>query len=426
MSSLAGIRTHRSEMDCYVREFLACRDILLFTYENMKDDKDPRDADIRMLASTRAQFEDSYRNLSTSPQLRPVFLSHDIERRYRNTQKVVEQYERNLFKKSSNALNDSLDPKAVHLRVFQRAFPRHSDSRAPSDPDDPLVLRQSKTERHQCKYARPVKPCTLCSECHRLWHCPVFRDMSVFERLDHVNRHKLCHNCFLNTHTTDKCGKNAICYVRGCDEKHSMWIHIDPSSDSDNSENIRLFTDQSILASESITERESLSQTLVSHADCYTSLSQSTVCLDEMSSLSHIHTHEEKATQYTVDEIMKSPFIRDSYTVDKCISSVDLEGVVKLIDVLKESLISFTELVEKCIRIIPERFMSDDIACLSSHFGNKSRSVCVEDVSTMTNTFDSHMFTNRTIVDTDAVLYLSHLCFETCSNVRLICCSQKC
>ena len=76
-------------------------------------------------------------------------------------------------------------------------------------------------------YHRHELPCVLCPRTHRLWHCPVFRTMSPIERLAVVDHHMMCHNCFLSTHATKDCGKKTSCYVSGCTERHSMYIHID-------------------------------------------------------------------------------------------------------------------------------------------------------------------------------------------------------
>ena len=81
--------------------------------------------------------------------------------------------------------------------------------------------------KSQGSFSRSELPCILCSQSHRLWHCPVFREKSPRERLDIVNRYKLCHNCFLGSHTTVSCGKQTTCFVKSCNAKHSMWIHVD-------------------------------------------------------------------------------------------------------------------------------------------------------------------------------------------------------
>ena len=88
--------------------------------------------------------------------------------------------------------------------------------------------RPSQTTRRS-KYARPEAPCVLCpaKECHRLWHCPMFKSLKPSERLDVVNSHALCHNCFVGSHKTEICGKKSRCSVPGCGAKHSMYIHID-------------------------------------------------------------------------------------------------------------------------------------------------------------------------------------------------------
>ena len=88
-------------------------------------------------------------------------------------------------------------------------------------------LDKSDSRQHRSKYARPVDPCVLCKQNHRLWHCPMFRMLKPSERLDVVNTHALCHNCFVRSHTTEICGKKSRCSVPECGEKHSMYIHID-------------------------------------------------------------------------------------------------------------------------------------------------------------------------------------------------------
>ena len=75
---------------------------------------------------------------------------------------------------------------------------------------------------------------------------------------------------------------------------------------------------------------------------------------------------------------------------------VNFDGIVKMIDCLKDLLVSMSSSIEKCTSIIPDFcFTSDSHIQLSSHSENKSRSVCMKTVSTMTNTSDLHMFTNH-------------------------------
>ena len=75
-------------------------------------------------------------------------------------------------------------------------------------------------------YARPETPCVICGASHRLWHCDKFKKMAPTARLELVNRHQLCHNCLRDKHTADICGKKSVCFVDGCGEKHTMYLHI--------------------------------------------------------------------------------------------------------------------------------------------------------------------------------------------------------
>ena len=76
-------------------------------------------------------------------------------------------------------------------------------------------------------YAKPETQCVICGVRHRLWHCDKFKSLSVSERLNLVEQHKLCHNCLLPTHATASCGKKSVCFVEGCGQKHTMYLHVD-------------------------------------------------------------------------------------------------------------------------------------------------------------------------------------------------------
>ena len=428
----------------HVRQFFATRDKLLYMYENIDSftKTDPALFSFN-ITQMRKLLEDSYHTLRRHHFM--LCLQRSIEKHYCEFMEKIQPFEYILHEKllashgygvavsldyirrSSSCFRDDLCFNANETESnepYESPFCTISTRplRKPSCLSDPRSLpgslstvykasndipvpQQKPAEAHrsphQCKYARPVKPCTLCSDCHRLWHCPKFRDLTVFERLAYVNSHNLCHNCFLNTHTTDKCGKNARCFVEGCNEKHSMWIHVDPPEYRD--ANTESHPSSQGDMSYDCSEQGSLSHTLVSHADCDTSLSQSTVRSAPVTSLSHTCTmsNEDKDTQITEaeddqpDQNKKSPSVRDSHSVDKFCSFTDFDGIVKSIDILKESLLSFTEAVEKCTRNIPEIVMSDYPTHLSSHCENKSQSICMENASTMTNTSDLRMFTNH-------------------------------
>ena len=81
-------------------------------------------------------------------------------------------------------------------------------------------------------YAKPETQCVLCGVRHRLWHCDRFKSLSVSERLKLVEQHKLCHNCLLPTHTTASCGKKSVCFVEGCGQRHTMYLHVDAADKS--------------------------------------------------------------------------------------------------------------------------------------------------------------------------------------------------
>ena len=65
-------------------------------------------------------------------------------------------------------------------------------------------------------YAKSEPPSVLCRQSHRLWHCDRFKTMQPPQRLSIVNKHRLCHNCLLASHTNAYCDKKSPCSAEGC------------------------------------------------------------------------------------------------------------------------------------------------------------------------------------------------------------------
>ena len=69
---------------------------------------------------------------------------------------------------------------------------------------------------------QPVKSdaqCPLSDGTHKLWNCPLFKNMSVSDRYAAVKKHKLCFGCFGN-HGVKDC-KMTKCGMNGCNSKHN-------------------------------------------------------------------------------------------------------------------------------------------------------------------------------------------------------------
>jgi len=79
-------------------------------------------------------------------------------------------------------------------------------------------------------------PCVLCSADHKLFGCDVFRKMRPIERLEVVNKYKLCENCLMSNHTTQMCRRPTRCSVPDCNKKHTKFIHISNWSGASTSE----------------------------------------------------------------------------------------------------------------------------------------------------------------------------------------------
>ncbi len=67
--------------------------------------------------------------------------------------------------------------------------------------------------------------CVVCGGEHRLYACPSFKNLEASQRLAIVTEKRLCENCLMSNHATDKCFKSSRCGIDGCDLKHSRLIH---------------------------------------------------------------------------------------------------------------------------------------------------------------------------------------------------------
>ena len=67
--------------------------------------------------------------------------------------------------------------------------------------------------------------CIMCDgQEHKLSSCPRFKALSVEERLNEVQKHKLCFNCFSPKHWFSNCSNKKQCGVNGCTRSHNAQL----------------------------------------------------------------------------------------------------------------------------------------------------------------------------------------------------------
>lgn len=97
---------------------------------------------------------------------------------------------------------------ATSAAILSNVQPRDSVSSATAD----RVKRQ------------PAK-CLVCDNEHSLFSCRQFKELSVDERIDIAKRHRLCFNCLVPNHTSERCRIDRTCSVPGCGRKHTKFLH---------------------------------------------------------------------------------------------------------------------------------------------------------------------------------------------------------
>ena len=84
----------------------------------------------------------------------------------------------------------------------------------------------TKTEPNQRTTPRPFNVrCQLRNQEHKLFQCAEFRRKSLKERLQFVRMKGLCENCLTRGHLAKTCEMPSFCRVKGCDFKHSTFLH---------------------------------------------------------------------------------------------------------------------------------------------------------------------------------------------------------
>ena len=140
-----------------------------------------------------------------------------------NERVTADTREKKEKKKSSNVSNvvkSDVSKQNVQIHVSKPSFQM-------SRSNDQNV---SKSNEQSAQPSNNVT-CVLCkTEPHKLWHCKLFKSLPVTTRLQFVIDSNLCINCFSPDHKVSGCPRNTVCFVKGCDEKHSMYVHVSSNS----------------------------------------------------------------------------------------------------------------------------------------------------------------------------------------------------
>nr|XP_054771322.1 uncharacterized protein LOC129279247 [Lytechinus pictus] len=67
--------------------------------------------------------------------------------------------------------------------------------------------------------------CIMCSTSHDLFGSQEFKNMNLDDRFDFAFKKRLCFNCLLPGHISSRYNINRTCSVKGCDQKHTKFLH---------------------------------------------------------------------------------------------------------------------------------------------------------------------------------------------------------
>ena len=75
--------------------------------------------------------------------------------------------------------------------------------------------------------------CPLADGIHKIWNCPLFRNMSVNDRYAAVRKQRLCYGCLGKGHAIKDCKVNA-CGINRCIKKHNRLLQSENQIDGGN------------------------------------------------------------------------------------------------------------------------------------------------------------------------------------------------
>ena len=83
------------------------------------------------------------------------------------------------------------------------------------------------TKQMQCDH------CPLVDGTHKIWNCPLFRNMSVNDRYAALRKQRLSYGCLCKGHAIKGC-KVIACSINGCIKKHNRLLHSKKQMDESN------------------------------------------------------------------------------------------------------------------------------------------------------------------------------------------------
>lgn len=87
---------------------------------------------------------------------------------------------------------------------------------------------QNHNNSNKAVKSKRSRSCTLCNSNHPIYACEMFLNLSINDKLKHIEQNKLCHNCLRAGHVATSCWFGPC---KRCNLKHNSLIHVDSDSD---------------------------------------------------------------------------------------------------------------------------------------------------------------------------------------------------
>ena len=123
------------------------------------------------------------------------------------------------------------------IRKFKERNPVFEDvvkfvEEAAEEANDPvygnMTVERRPTRQHSATFVTGItdkQKCFVCDSYHSVFSCNAFREMSVNDRSNVVQRARLCFNCLKPGHSARFCRSGLRCSVQGCGLRHHKFLH---------------------------------------------------------------------------------------------------------------------------------------------------------------------------------------------------------
>ncbi|GFT76069.1 integrase catalytic domain-containing protein [Trichonephila clavipes] len=179
---------------------------LIKTFMEQPSFNDTNSHNLRNIADTSDEVIRGLKSIDTKAESRDVWLIYILLQKVDpKTRQEWAQFSNNIDFPTFEAFIEFLSSRCTYLELYNEN-----------------VTYEKQPYINKSKFNNSLK-CSCCKMNHLVFKCSKFKEMSVKERKQLVNKQKLCMNCLSDRHTESHCNSTFTCHY--CKKKHHSLLH---------------------------------------------------------------------------------------------------------------------------------------------------------------------------------------------------------